>query len=108
MGLELALDKGCDADGLDLGKIVQLEFGRESGKLPHRLQVGAPGVRVRMCDEKKSRIRARDSGRAVKTEDRAVPGTSSAEGELGCMLATLGSLGQPHPPECKSGSGGSE
>lgn len=61
-----------------------------------------------MCDEKKSRIRCRAAERAVKIEGNAVPGTASAKAELGCTLGALDLLGQPHLPERKSGSGGSE
>lgn len=67
---ELGLNKRRHMHRLDLGEIHDVVLGTEGGELPHRLPVGAAGIGVAICKVKKSRIRARASGRTLKTDGR--------------------------------------
>jgi hypothetical protein len=61
---ELVFDEGRHVNRLDLGQI--LDADAEGGKLPDRFEVRAAVFLLRMCELKKSRIRFRAWGCAVK------------------------------------------
>ena len=71
--LQLRLDKRRHMHRLHLGEIHDPVLGAEARELPHRLAVGAAGIGIAdVRAEKKSRIRVRASGRAVKIDGRKV------------------------------------
>ena len=70
---ELHLDKRRHMHPLHLGEIDDPVLGAETGELPHRLAVGAPGIGIADVRAEEVALRVLASGRAVKVEGREVP-----------------------------------